>query len=1066
MADYTLSAKITGDASSFNSAFSKAYKTAENLANKTKSLGATMQNLGKNVAGIGTKVTIATAPLALFAKSTVDLGMKFDSAMSEVSAISGATGKDLSKLRNVALEMGEKTKFSAVESADGLKYMAMAGWNTQQMVSGLPGILNLAAAANEDLGTASDIVTDALTAFGLQAKDSSHFADVLASASSNANTNVSLLGESFKYVAPLAGAMKYSAEDVSVALGLMANAGIKGSQAGNHLKNMISNMAKPTDAMAAMMEKLGISITNSDGSMKSLDDVMGNLRSSFGKLNEVQKAQAAATLFGKESMSGALAIINASANDYDKLKKAIYNSDGAAQNMADTMINNLGGKLTIIQSGIQGFQLALYDTAQGPLNAMADAVQSIVNKLNALSPQAKQTVVLITGIALAIGPALVATGLLISSIGSIVSVLGFLISPIGLVLVGLAALATWFAVSMAKSESFREKVLSLGASFVDLVKKAQTIASAIGQMFQGNWGAGGDMLQGLLPDSTIQSIITGVTVIQNIFGALVSKFSNIFNTIKGIISSVIPIVGGFVSSFIDGFKSMSGSGNILLSIGGLILGLNPILRVIITAFSQFGPQITNMFTQIFSAIGPLISEIGSMLGSLVGSVIPMLVTGFAALMPVFTNVAGVVVQVIGVIINTITSLAQAVVPIIMQLAEQVFPLISQAIAILVPVIMQLAQMFGEVLSQILPLVSTLISSLVPIIETIITVVSNVVQAVLPAVISIIQMIMTVISALMPVIMAVVQLIISTATIIISVVISIVTAIINAITPIISFIGAVIATIVSIIAPIVSFIAGIISSIFSVISPIIAFIAGIFKTVFSVISSTFTAILRIAGNIFSGLTSLISGAINIASSIISRLSSTVSKVFNTISSIVSSVMSKVSSVITGVFSAIQGAWSGLTGFVGGVFDGVSSAVQSLVSQVKGFINGVIGGINSAIGIINKIPGVKIGKIPQLQSGTSSFSGGMARMNEGGRGEMVILPSGSQVIPHDATMKYAKESAKNMSGGNQTVIDFDTSNMEKWLKIIANKELIIDEDSIVNTANNGIAKKVRSYPKGGG
>lgn len=1045
MADYTLSAKITGDASSFNSAFSKAYKTAENLANKTKSLGATMQNLGKNVAGIGTKVTIATAPLALFAKSTVDLGMKFDSAMSEVSAISGATGKDLSKLRNVALEMGEKTKFSAVESADGLKYMAMAGWNTQQMVSGLPGILNLAAAANEDLGTASDIVTDALTAFGLQAKDSSHFADVLASASSNANTNVSLLGESFKYVAPLAGAMKYSAEDVSVALGLMANAGIKGSQAGNHLKNMISNMAKPTDAMAAMMEKLGISITNSDGSMKSLDDVMGNLRSSFGKLNEVQKAQAAATLFGKESMSGALAIINASASDYDKLKKAIYNSDGAAQNMADTMINNLGGKLTIIQSGIQGFQLALYDTAQGPLNAMADAVQSIVNKLNALSPQAKQTVVLITGIALAIGPALVATGLLISSIGSIVSVLGFLISPIGLVLVGLAALATWFAVSMAKSESFREKVLSLGTSFVDLVKKAQTIASAIGQMFQGNWGAGGDMLQGLLPDSTIQRIITGVSVVQGVFATFMSFIRSAFSTLSPIISSafqsigpifqqifgglgsviqtIVPVVTGFFTSLLDGFTSVGGnSSGAISSLITALLGLNPIVKIVIGLFTVMGPQIIGIFTQILSSVGPLLQTLGGALGQIAGIISTVLTQAFATLAPVIMQIATAFLNIITTVLPVVTSLFNQ----------------------LVPVIMQLATMFASVVTQLMPLVGVLISSLLPVITTIITVVMNLITSLMPSIIAIINVIMSVIQALLPVIISIV-----------TIVVQVVATIISAIQPIIAFIGMVISAIMAIITPIIVFVANVIASIIGAITPIIQVISGIFTTAFSIIMS-----------IFRGIYNFISTIINSISSVISNLTGVVGGVFNSIYSVASSVMSRVGSFISKVFTGIQNAWNGLTSFVSGVFDGVSSAVQSLVSQVKGFINGVIGGINSAIGIINKIPGVKIGKIPQLQSGTSSFSGGMARMNEGGRGEMVILPSGSQVIPHDATMKYAKESAKNMSGGNQTVIDFDTSNMEKWLKIIANKELIIDEDSIVNTANNGIAKKVRSYPKGGG
>ena len=226
----------------------------------------------------------------------------------------------------------------------------MAGWKTQDMLDGIDGIMNLAAASGEDLATTSDIVTDALTGFGLSAADSSHFADVLAAASSNANTNVSMLGESFKYVAPLAGAMKYSAEDTSIALGLMANSGIKASQAGTALRGAISSMLKPSENAANAMEKYGISLTDSSGNVKSLKDVMDNLRTTIGQMTEAEKSQVAATIFGTEAMSGMLAIINASEEDYNKLTDSIYNCDGAAQTMAETMQNNLQGKITQFKS--------------------------------------------------------------------------------------------------------------------------------------------------------------------------------------------------------------------------------------------------------------------------------------------------------------------------------------------------------------------------------------------------------------------------------------------------------------------------------------------------------------------------------------------------------------------------------------------------------------------------------------------------------------------------------------------------------------------------------------------
>ena len=312
----------------------------------------------------------------------------FESMMSQVKAISGATGQAFDDLTAKAQEMGATTKFTATESAEAFNYMAMAGWKPQQMIDGISGIMSLAAASGEDLGATSDIVTDALTAFGLQAGDAGHFADVLAQASANANTNVSMLGESFKYVAPVAGAMNYSVEDTSLALGLMANASIKGSMAGTALKTSLANMAAPTDSMAAAMDKYGISLTDSEGNMKSLRGVIDNLRGSLGGLSETEQTAAASTIFGKEAMAGMLAIINASEGDYNKLSTAIDNSKDAAEGMADTMLDNLKGSFTLMQSAIEGTENAfgkrlspyLRDIAGG----IADAMPGITDGINAV----------------------------------------------------------------------------------------------------------------------------------------------------------------------------------------------------------------------------------------------------------------------------------------------------------------------------------------------------------------------------------------------------------------------------------------------------------------------------------------------------------------------------------------------------------------------------------------------------------------------------------------------------------------------------------------------------------
>lgn len=304
-------------------------------------------------------------------KDTIDTYKDFEAAMSQVKAVSGATGSEFDKLTAKAKEMGATT-FTATQSAEAFNYMAMAGWDSQQMLDGIEGILNLAAASGEDLGTTSDIVTDALTAFGLKASDAAHFSDVLAQSAASANTNVSMMGESFKYVAPIAGAMKYSVEDTSLALGLMANASVKGSMAGTSLKTALANMAAPTDKMATAMKKYGISLTDSNGNMKTLKGVLDNLRSSLGGLSETEKTAAASTIFGKEAMSGMLAIINATESDYNKLAESINNADGAASKMSDTMLDNLEGSITLLQSAMDGVKISFGERLSPYVRGIAD----------------------------------------------------------------------------------------------------------------------------------------------------------------------------------------------------------------------------------------------------------------------------------------------------------------------------------------------------------------------------------------------------------------------------------------------------------------------------------------------------------------------------------------------------------------------------------------------------------------------------------------------------------------------------------------------------------------------
>lgn len=331
---------------------------------------------------VGTAITATSAALVGLGGYAVKVGSSFEAGMSEVGAISGATGKDLEALTAKAKEMGSTTKFSATESAEALKYMAMAGWDTDKMLSGLPGIMNLAAASGENLGLVSDIVTDSMTAFGLSADKAGRFADVLAQASNKSNTSVGLMGETFKYVAPVAGALGYSVEDTAVAIGLMANSGIKGSQAGTALRSTLSRLAKPTDEVQEAMDDLGISLTDSEGNMKAFKDVVGDMRTGFKGLTKEQQAQYAASIAGQEGMSGLLAIVNASDDDFNALTEAINNADGAAEAVAKTMQDNLQGSITIAKSALEGLGITVYEQIEAPLKSAVEAGTGYINELN------------------------------------------------------------------------------------------------------------------------------------------------------------------------------------------------------------------------------------------------------------------------------------------------------------------------------------------------------------------------------------------------------------------------------------------------------------------------------------------------------------------------------------------------------------------------------------------------------------------------------------------------------------------------------------------------------------
>lgn len=409
-----------------NTGWYKAADSMEEWGGRLKTAGSYMDDTGQKLTrGV-------TMPLAAVGGIATKVGSDFEAGMSRVGAVSGASAEDMEKLEAKAREMGATTVFSATEASDAMYYMSLAGWDAQESMDGISGVMDLAAASGEDLAQVADIVTDGLTAFQMEAKDSGRMADVLAAASANANTDVSGLGQAFSYVAPVAGALGYTIEDTSKAIGLMSNAGIKSTKAGTALRKMMNSLAKPTESAQKLLDKYGVSLTDSEGNMKSFDKVMKDLRKGLGNLNEEQQAQAAATIFGQEAMSGALAIVNASESDYKKLTKEIKNSEGAAADMADTMQDNLQGSLKELKSMVEDLFIEMYQNLKPTIESVIEGAKDLTQWFSNLSPETQENIVKFGLLAAAMGPVLSITGKLTFGIGGLMQGAGALTKAIGM----------------------------------------------------------------------------------------------------------------------------------------------------------------------------------------------------------------------------------------------------------------------------------------------------------------------------------------------------------------------------------------------------------------------------------------------------------------------------------------------------------------------------------------------------------------------------------------------------------------------------------------------------------
>lgn len=401
------------------------------MSKELKESGQNLDDLGGKLEAVGGKLNSAgntliglSAPIVAFAGYATKAGIDFEQGMAKVQAISGATGSELQALTEKAKEIGESTQWSSTQAAEGLQYLSLAGWDTQSMLAGITPIVNLATASTENLGTVSDIVSDALTAFGLSAKDAEAFCDVLASTVSNSNTNVAMLGETFQYAAPLAGALGFSMQDVALAAGLMANAGIKASVSGTALRTLFANMGEKIELTGQAFDKTTISTKNQDGSMRNLNDIIVDLRKSFQQMTEAEKTSNAEVISGKTGMAGLLAVMNATDEEFNSLRNNIINSTGATQKMADVMGNTTQGKVNAFKSKLEALGIQLADNLLPHINAILDKGMALIDWFSSLDEETQKTIISVGLFATASGGALKIIGGLTSGVGSVVKTLG------------------------------------------------------------------------------------------------------------------------------------------------------------------------------------------------------------------------------------------------------------------------------------------------------------------------------------------------------------------------------------------------------------------------------------------------------------------------------------------------------------------------------------------------------------------------------------------------------------------------------------------------------------------
>lgn len=961
----SIAAKMTLDISNFTSQLNLAQNQAQRLAvetSKSFQIGSALTGMGKVLS------TAVTLPLLGIAATSIKVGNEFQAQMSRVQAIAGATGGELDKMKRQAIELGAKTAFSAKEAAQGMENLASAGFQVNEIMDAMPGVLDLAAVSGGDVAASSEAMASSLRAFGLEAGQAGHVADVFARAAADTNAETVDMAEAMKYVAPVAHSMGLSLEETAASIGIMADAGIKGSQAGTTLRGALSRIAKPTKAMVKSMDQLGVSFYDANGKMIPLREQIAQLKTATAGLTQEERNRHLVTLYGQNSLSGMLALLDAGPEKLDKMTNALINSDGAAREMAETMQDNLASKIEQMGGAFESAAIVIQQILEPALTKVVGGITKLIEAFLNMSPVGQKMVVIFAGMVAALGPLLLIAGTVITTMVKLRIAIQFLgpafmgtMGTIALVVAAFYALVAVFMIAYTKSEKFRNLIDSLAPA----IKKGLGVAV--------EWAA--EKLKVLW-----EWLQKAAEKVKEFGSAISSKVANTLQQFGINLGQAGSSIGSFISSGLERLGGafgkvggvMSIAASVLTKVGLAFFGITGPLGLVIslvvsflTAWARTGQLNADGITQVFDNLTSTIQGAAEA----INQYLPIFVQkGTEILVKLIEGIANAipgVVSVIAQVIETLVSTLSSILPTIIQAGVQILTALINGIAQALPTIIQAA------IQIIMALFNGLIQALPTIISAAIQIIQALIQGLVEALPAIIEAALQIITGLVQGLIQALPMILEAA---LQIIMGLVNALIENIGPILeagvqilmALIQGLIQMIPELIVAAIEIITTLLTSILSNLPQLLeagvklllALIQGLIQMIPQLLAGAIQIMMALLKAIVDYVPKLLQAGVQLLQALIQGIASLIGSLVSTIASMMGQVVSKIASflgqMLSGGANLIRNLISGIGSMIGSVVGKISSMGSSMISSITGFAGQMVSaGVNLVQGFINGI-----------------------------------------------------------------------------------------------------------------